>query len=87
MYHLKNQISSNALQFFTNSFLFLYLLSAPLIAEDRILQVMPNVILALHLLNEKYNEQSFWKPYIGKLQSFSFDGYLQLQNSMFPFIL
>ncbi|XP_005090792.1 actin-histidine N-methyltransferase [Aplysia californica] len=36
----------------------------PLIAEDKILQVMPNVILALHLLNEKLNPQSFWKPYI-----------------------
>jgi histone-lysine N-methyltransferase SETD3 len=36
----------------------------PLIGEDRILQVMPNVILALHLLNEKLNPKSFWKPYI-----------------------
>jgi histone-lysine N-methyltransferase SETD3 len=36
----------------------------PLIARDRMLQVMPNVALALHLLNERYNPKSFWKPYI-----------------------
>jgi len=37
---------------------------APLIGDDRILQVMPNVILSLHLLNEKLSPNSFWKPYI-----------------------
>ncbi|KAK7000066.1 histone-lysine N-methyltransferase setd3 [Biomphalaria glabrata] len=40
-----------------------------LIKEDKILQVMPNVTLALHLLNEKLNPQSFWKPYIDILPS------------------
>ncbi|XP_059178140.1 actin-histidine N-methyltransferase-like [Physella acuta] len=40
-----------------------------LIAEDKILQVMPNVTLALHLLNEKLNPESFWKPYIDILPS------------------
>ncbi|KAH9507193.1 Histone-lysine N-methyltransferase setd3 [Bulinus truncatus] len=40
-----------------------------LISEDKILQVMPNVTLALHLLNEKLNPQSFWKPYIDILPS------------------
>lgn len=44
-------------------------LLGPLIAEDKILQVMPNVTLALHLLNEKLNPQSFWKPYIDALPS------------------
>ncbi|BFZ12485.1 hypothetical protein BsWGS_15524 [Bradybaena similaris] len=41
----------------------------PLIAEDKILQVMPNVTLAMHLLNEKFNKQSFWLPYIDILPS------------------
>uniref|UniRef100_A0A0B7BBI2 protein-histidine N-methyltransferase n=1 Tax=Arion vulgaris TaxID=1028688 RepID=A0A0B7BBI2_9EUPU len=41
----------------------------PLIAEDKILQVMPNVTLALHLLNERFSKQSFWKPYIDILPS------------------
>ena len=30
------------------------------------LQMMPNVALALHLLNERYNPKCFWKPYIGE---------------------
>ena len=38
----------------------------PLIDRDRMLQAMPNVALALHLLNERYNPKSFWKPYIGE---------------------
>ena len=37
-----------------------------LIARDRMLQLMPNVTLALHLLNERYNPESFWKPYISE---------------------
>ncbi|GFN94514.1 histone-lysine N-methyltransferase, partial [Plakobranchus ocellatus] len=40
-----------------------------LISEDKILQVMPNVTLALHVLNEKFSPQSFWKPYIDSLPS------------------
>ena len=36
-----------------------------LISRDRMLQAMPNVSLALHLLNEKNSPSSFWKPYIG----------------------
>ncbi|KAL5008814.1 hypothetical protein ScPMuIL_014395 [Solemya velum] len=36
----------------------------PLTVEDKILQAMPSVTLALHLLCEKYSEESFWKPYI-----------------------
>ncbi|KAK3786270.1 hypothetical protein RRG08_002014 [Elysia crispata] len=39
----------------------------PLISEDKILQVMPNVTLALHVLNEKFTPNSFWKPYIDSL--------------------
>ncbi|GFS14344.1 histone-lysine N-methyltransferase [Elysia marginata] len=39
----------------------------PLINEDKILQVMPNVTLALHVLNEMFNPQSFWKPYLDSL--------------------
>ncbi|XP_033123935.1 actin-histidine N-methyltransferase-like [Anneissia japonica] len=30
---------------------------------DPILKSMPNVLLAIHILNEKYKEDSFWKPY------------------------
>lgn len=38
------------------------------IAEtDTILQHMPNVLLALHLLNERCEEKSFWTPYIKTL--------------------
>ena len=36
-----------------------------LIRKDHMLQSMPNVSLALHLLNEKYSPSSFWRPYIG----------------------
>ncbi len=36
-----------------------------LISRDHMLQTMPNVALALHLLNEKHCLDSFWKPYIG----------------------
>lgn len=36
----------------------------PLIAEDKILQVMPSIVLALHLLVEKRTPSSKWKPYI-----------------------
>ena len=35
--------------------------------EDRILQVMPNVTLAMHLLAELRSPHSFWKPYLGGL--------------------
>lgn len=40
--------------------------AGPMILRDRMLQMMPNVALAIHLLNERYNPSSFWKPYIGK---------------------
>ena len=44
------------------------MLLGKLIAQDRILQMMHNVALSLHLLNERYAaEESFWKPYIGPL--------------------
>ncbi|KAH3844375.1 hypothetical protein DPMN_086633 [Dreissena polymorpha] len=36
----------------------------PLINADKILQVMPSVVLALHLLCERRSEQSPWKPYL-----------------------
>ncbi|XP_076441686.1 actin-histidine N-methyltransferase-like [Babylonia areolata] len=35
-----------------------------LIREDKILQVMPNVTLAMHLLVESKSPKSFWKPYL-----------------------
>ena len=34
--------------------------------EDKILQVMPNVTLAMHLLVELKSPDSFWKPYLGE---------------------
>lgn len=36
----------------------------PLIEKDQILKNMPNVTLAMHLLLEKFKEESFYKPYI-----------------------
>ena len=36
-----------------------------LMKEDKILQVMPNVTLAMHLLTELKSPDSFWKPYLG----------------------
>ncbi|PVD25870.1 hypothetical protein C0Q70_13534 [Pomacea canaliculata] len=38
-----------------------------LISEDKILQVMPNVTLAMHLLIEFKVADSFWKPYLAIL--------------------
>ena len=35
--------------------------------EDKIMQVMPNVTLAMHLLTELKSPESFWKPYLGAL--------------------
>jgi hypothetical protein len=37
-----------------------------LMKEDKILQVMPNVTLAMHVLVERKTADSFWKPYLGK---------------------
>ncbi|KAF7652893.1 hypothetical protein LDENG_00090960 [Lucifuga dentata] len=39
----------------------------PLYSQDRILQAMGNVTLALHLLCERANPASFWLPYICSL--------------------
>ncbi|WAR19299.1 SETD3-like protein [Mya arenaria] len=36
----------------------------PFIEEDKILQVMPSVVLALHLLCERRTDGSPWKPYL-----------------------
>ncbi|XP_064602979.1 actin-histidine N-methyltransferase-like [Liolophura sinensis] len=41
----------------------------PFMSDDKILQSMPNVALSLHLLCEKYRENSFWAPYINILPS------------------
>lgn len=35
-----------------------------LISEDKILQVMPSVVLSLHLLCERRTPDSIWKPYL-----------------------
>lgn len=40
-----------------------------LIGEDKMLQAMPSIVLALHLLCEKKSPDSFWKPYIDVLPS------------------
>lgn len=37
------------------------------IKKDPILQHMPNIVLALHLMNEYVNQDSFWKPYLSIL--------------------
>ena len=39
----------------------------PLIEEDQILQAMPSVVLALHVLCERRQPDSFWRPYISIL--------------------
>lgn len=36
----------------------------PLMGEDKILQVMPSVVLALHLLCELRSPESIWRPYL-----------------------
>lgn len=41
--------------------------SGPLYNQDRILQAMDNVTLALHLLCERADPASFWLPYIRTL--------------------
>ena len=38
--------------------------SGTFIREDRILQAMPNVVLALHVLTELNNPESYWQPYL-----------------------
>lgn len=43
--------------------------SGSLYSQDRILQAMGNVTLALHLLCERANPSSFWLPYIKSLPS------------------
>lgn len=35
-----------------------------LIVEDKILQAMPSIVLALHLLCERRSAESYWKPYL-----------------------
>lgn len=35
-----------------------------LVCRDEMLKSMPNISLALHLLNEKCSSSSFWEPYI-----------------------
>ena len=42
-----------------------------IVETDKLLRVMPNVVLALKLLNESHKEDSFWKPYIGILLPYS----------------
>ena len=37
-----------------------------LVKSELILSAMPNLILALILLNERYSPSSFWKPYISE---------------------
>lgn len=37
---------------------------AAFIKSDPLLSAMPNLALAVALLNERYNPDSFWRPYI-----------------------
>ncbi len=50
----------------TDSYIHL-LFTGPLYSQDRILQAMGNVTLALHLLCERANPSSPWLPYIKTL--------------------
>lgn len=36
------------------------------IAQEPLLTAMPNLALAIHLLNERYTPNSRWKPYISE---------------------
>lgn len=63
-------------------------LLGPLIEEDQILQAMPSVVLALHVLCERRQPDSFWEPYINVLPNeyttplyFSPEELLQLKGS------
>ena len=40
------------------------------VKTDPLLSAMPNLALAVVLLNERYNPNSFWKPYISQLFNF-----------------
>jgi len=58
----------------TNILIIFYILATPLLlglltSRDPLLQAMPNLSLALLLLNEHFNPQSFWKPYIGNVST------------------
>ena len=48
---------------------FLCFIEGPLIDKDNILKVMQNACLVLHVYCEKLKENSFWKPYLGILES------------------
>lgn len=37
-----------------------------LVRLEPLLTAMPNLVLALLLLNERYSQTSFWKPYISE---------------------
>uniref|UniRef100_A0AAX7TYD8 protein-histidine N-methyltransferase n=1 Tax=Astatotilapia calliptera TaxID=8154 RepID=A0AAX7TYD8_ASTCA len=53
----------------------------PLYSQDRILQAMGNVTLALHLLCERANPASFWLPYIRSLpQEYDIPLYYQQED-------
>uniref|UniRef100_A0A669B3U1 protein-histidine N-methyltransferase n=1 Tax=Oreochromis niloticus TaxID=8128 RepID=A0A669B3U1_ORENI len=55
--------------------------SSPLYSQDRILQAMGNVTLALHLLCERANPASFWLPYIRSLpQEYDIPLYYQQED-------
>ena len=43
--------------------------SGSFIENDPILSQMPNVALAFHILNEMYDSNSFWSPYLNTLPS------------------
>lgn len=56
-------------------------IAAPLYSQDRILQAMGNVTLALHLLCERANPASFWLPYIRSLpQEYDIPLYYQQED-------
>jgi histone-lysine N-methyltransferase SETD3 len=43
-----------------------------LVKSEPVLSAMPNLVLALILLNERYSPNSFWKPYISETLMLSF---------------
>ena len=47
------------------------------ISQQLLLNAMPNLALAIHLLNERYTVDSKWKPYISKRTAYVF-AYLHL---------
>ncbi len=66
-------VASGSLAIETVCFEWIFILGSAcagsIIQEDRILQAMPNIVMALHVLCERMTNDSLWKPYLSILPS------------------